>query len=156
MGQLFDYLTEKRIFLDIQVTDKDELLSKAVDLIEETSNGVTNPIVFKSALKYREDIVSTGIGDGAAITHCKTDGINELDAAFIRLKQPIEYDAVDGKPVDLVFIIGIPPTENEEYMRLLPGLSYALRDGKFLQGLREADSVHTVAELISAKTKNKT
>lgn len=143
-----DYLSERLIYLDSTFASKQELIQRGVDILHDECDSITNPEVFKRAILHRESIVSTGIGEGVAIPHAKTDAVDNITIGFFRLQQAVEYDAIDEKPVDIVFIIGIPPTDVPTYLNLLAKLTYNLRSASRINSLRTASDQKEVLEII--------
>ena len=86
----------------------------------------------------RERLGSTGVGEGIAIPHCRVKNCSESVGTFIRLKDKIDFDAIDGKPVDLLFILLVPEEATDEHLQLLSGLAEKFSDPDFCHQLREA------------------
>jgi mannitol/fructose-specific phosphotransferase system IIA component (Ntr-type) len=115
--QLRDFFTLEAINLDLVAETKDEALRELVDLLglDEKSRG----ILFKM-LKRRENLGSTGIGRRIAIPHCRSLVVNRLRVAFGRKISGIDFDAIDKKPVQHIFLIVAPPLEvSNQYLPVL-------------------------------------
>lgn len=133
---LREFFDKDVISLDLQGSDKDEILKELIDLLglDEKSEG----ILFKM-LKRRENLGSTGIGRGIAIPHCRSLVVNRLRIAFGRKKSGIEYKAIDNAPVHYFFLIVAPPLEvSNQYLPVL---------GKIAQFAKEPDVPDRLAEL---------
>ncbi|HEX8413910.1 MAG TPA: PTS sugar transporter subunit IIA [Sphingomicrobium sp.] len=91
-------------------------------------------------LAAREKIGSTGFGAGVAIPHAKIDGLTQVVGGLVQLTTPIEFGAVDGLPVDLVFVLLSPVGAGAEHLKALAGVSRRLRDRNFVEKLRGAGS----------------
>lgn len=91
-----------------------------------------------TALQAREELGSTGLGDGFALPHARVEGLGRLFGMFVRLNRPVHFDSIDGKPVDLVFLLLIPPTAGSEHLGALAAVSRHLRDQEFTARLRKA------------------
>jgi nitrogen PTS system EIIA component len=102
-----------------------------------------------TALTEREKIGSTGFGAGVAIPHAKVDGLERVFGYFARLAAPIDFQAVDGLPVDLVFLILSPPDAGAEHLKALAGVSRVLRDRNTVAKLRGARSRDALFALLS-------
>ncbi|HEX4738206.1 MAG TPA: PTS sugar transporter subunit IIA [Allosphingosinicella sp.] len=100
-------------------------------------------------LGEREKIGSTGFGGGVAIPHCKVEGLDRLVGYFARLAAPIDFQSVDGLPVDLVFVILSPPDAGAEHLKALAGVSRALRDRNLTAKLRGARSRDAIFALLA-------
>jgi PTS system nitrogen regulatory IIA component len=102
-----------------------------------------------TALSEREKIGSTGFGAGVAIPHAKIEGLERVFGYFARLAAPVEFQAVDGLPVDLVFLILSPPDAGAEHLKALAGVSRVLRDRNTVAKLRGARSRDALFALLS-------
>jgi PTS system nitrogen regulatory IIA component len=99
------------------------------------------------ALMEREAASSTGVGYGVAVPHARLAGLNRLRAVFIRLEQPVAFDAVDDRPVDLIFALFAPSDANGEHLRALARVSRLLRQADLREQLRQArgaDAIHAL------------
>lgn len=99
---------------------------------------------------FRERLGSTGIGEGVAIPHCRLDGCAKALGAFLKLAEPVDFDAVDENPVDLVFALVVPDEQHEEHLALLASIAGLLQDEKKRQQLRQATSSQALYELATA------
>ncbi len=91
------------------------------------------------ALLERERLGSTGMGRGVAIPHARIEGLDRVIGVFARLQKPLDYDAADGEPVDLVFALFAPGEAGADHLRALARISRALRDASVCAKLRSAD-----------------
>ncbi len=99
------------------------------------------------ALMERETLGSTGLGSGVAVPHARLDGIDRVRAVFVRLDTPVAYDAVDDRPVDLLFALFAPPRDGAEHLRALAAVSRALRSPELREQLRQARTVDAIHAL---------
>jgi len=90
------------------------------------------------ALTAREQASSTGVGGGVALPHARLAGLDRMRGVFIRLETPVEFDAVDGAPVDLIFALFAPPDAGAEHLRTLARVARLLRQKDVRQQLRQA------------------
>ena len=102
-----------------------------------------------AALGEREKLGSTGFGAGIAIPHGKIEGLDRVYGYFARLTQPIDFLAVDGLPVDLVFLILSPPDAGADHLKALAGVSRCLRDRNTVAKLRGARSRDAIFALLT-------
>ena len=103
--------------------------------------------VILDALAEREQAGSTGVGYGVAAPHARLDGLTRMRGVFIRLDQPVDFDAVDDQPVDLIFALFAPPSASTEHLRALARVSRLLRQGDLRDHLRKArtpDAIHAL------------
>jgi len=99
------------------------------------------------ALMERETLGSTGLGAGVAVPHARLEGIDRVQAVFVRLDSPVPYDAVDDRPVDLIFALFAPPRDGADHLRALAAVSRALRSAKMREQLRQARTVDAIHAL---------
>jgi PTS system nitrogen regulatory IIA component len=102
-----------------------------------------------AALSDRERLGSTGFGGGVAIPHGRVDGLGSVFGYFARLTQPIEFQSVDGMPVDLVFLLLSPPDAGADHLKALAAVSRALRNRQTVAKLRGARSRDAIFALLS-------
>ena len=142
------YLDE-RLVLFLSAETRDEALNQMVDLLERCGK-LKNPSVFHDAILEREKIVSTGIGLGVAIPHAKLQGYNDFFIAVgIQPKKGIEWNALDGAPVRLVFMIGGPDNRQTEYLRILSHLTVAIKNEDRRKKLLKTYDAHDVIALFA-------
>ena len=119
---------------------KEETIKQMVALMEKGGN-VTDVEKYKAGVFAREEEGTTGIGEGIAIPHAKTDAVNAPGLAAMVIPAGVDYDALDGQPVDLVFLIAAPNTEDNVHLEVLSRLSMLLMDESFKQNLLKAKTV---------------
>ena len=107
-----------------------------------------DPAVIATALSEREKTGCTGFGGGVAIPHCKLPGLTQIYALMVRLPEPIHYKAIEGAPVDLVFLLLSPPEAGAEHLKALAAISRAVRDGPTLEKLRGGKSRDALAAVL--------
>ena len=96
----------------------------------------------------RERLGSTGFGNGVAIPHGKVEGLKRIYAMVARLSEPLDYKAIDGQPVDLVFLLLSPPEAGAEHLKALAAVSRVIRHGPTLEKLRGARSRDAFAAVL--------
>ena len=109
-----------------------------------------DPRAVTERVAAREKLGSTGFGGGVAIPHAKLPGLSGVNGAFVRLAHPIDFAAVDGLPVDLVFLLLSPEGAGAEHLKALARVSRRLRDRGFLAKLRGAGSPDALYALFTA------
>jgi PTS system nitrogen regulatory IIA component len=101
-----------------------------------------------AGLNEREQLGSTGFGQGVAIPHAKIDGLAQIYCLFGRLSEPVDYKAIDSRPVDLVFLLLSPPDAGAEHLKALAAISRVTRDAPTLERLRGARSRDALAAVL--------
>lgn len=122
---------------------------QALHMVAEAASvllGISETRIF-DALMEREALGSTGLGSGVAVPHARLAGLERVQAVFVKLETPVSYDAVDDRPVDLMFALFAPPTDGAEHLRALAAVSRALRSPDLRQRLRQANSVDSISAL---------
>lgn len=142
MSLLAQLLPPGHVLLDAELTSKKRLFEQ-VGLLVEGSRGIARSTVFDS-LFAREKIGSTGLGQGIAIPHGRIKGLKDAVGAFVRLAQPLPFDAPDGKPVNLVFALLVPEAATERHLEILSELAERFSDPDFRDSLTQAADVETV------------
>ena len=145
MSLIAKLLPPANVVVDLQASSKKRLFEQA-GLLFENQHGVARSLVFDSLLA-RERLGSTGLGQGVAIPHGRIKGLKEAHGAFVRLSQPVPFDAPDGQPVRLVFALLVPEHATEKHLEILSELAQmfsdrALRDA--LAGAADAQSLHQI------------
>jgi PTS system nitrogen regulatory IIA component len=137
-----DIIGPDQVMVGLRVADKAQLLQ---DLARRAAGTLPlNPRLILDALLARENLGSTGLGKGFALPHARLGALNRRFALFARLIRPIDFAAIDGRPVDLAILL-LTPTTGNEHLATLAALSRPLRDQRFLERLRtaaDADAVH--------------
>jgi PTS system nitrogen regulatory IIA component len=107
-----------------------------------------DPAIVLAGLNEREQLGSTGFGQGVAIPHAKIEGLDSIYGLFVRLGDPIDYKAIDGAPVDLIFLLLSPAGSGAEHLKALAAISRVTRDAATLERLRGARSRDALAALL--------
>jgi PTS system fructose-specific IIC component len=132
-----DLLKPEGIKLGGSPVNKKDTISQMVDLMYATGN-INDKERYKEGVFAREAEDTTGIGDGIAIPHAKTDAVTRPGLAAMTIPKGVEYDSLDGEPVDLVFLIAAPNTKDNVHLEVLSRLSVLLMDDEFTKALRSA------------------
>jgi PTS system nitrogen regulatory IIA component len=148
MNLIAKLLPPSNILLDLDVTSKKRMFEQA-GLLFENNQGVARSLVFDS-LFARERLGSTGLGQGLAIPHGRIKGLKEAVGAFVRLAQPVPFDAPDGKPVSLVFLLLVPEQATEQHLRVLSELAQMLSDRELREKLSTGADAGTLHQHITA------
>ena len=143
---LADFLDCDAIKTALPGGNKRSLMQQLANLAAQRAG--LDPAIVLAGLNEREQLGSTGFGQGVAIPHTKIDGIERIYGLFVRLGEPIDYKAIDGTPVDLVFLLLSPPDSGAEHLKALAAISRVTRDGATLERLRGARTRDALAALL--------
>jgi PTS system nitrogen regulatory IIA component len=148
MSLIAKLLPQGNVVTDLQVSSKKRLFEQA-GLLFENRHGLAKSIVFDS-LFARERLGSTGLGQGVAIPHGRIKGLKDSLCAFVRLAQPVPFDAPDGNPVSLVFILLVPEQATEKHLQMLSELAQMFSDKALREAMGRAPDAPALHELITA------
>jgi fructose-specific phosphotransferase system IIA component len=145
--KISDLLKPKAIIMDIKAREKLEAIEELVDHMV-ANKFVRDGQEFINALAKRENLESTGIGNGIAIPHARTNAVKDLVLAFARSPEGVDFSAIDGKPSHLIFLIASPEDKKSEYIMALAKLSRLLRKQLVRDKLKTADSPKEIMSVI--------
>lgn len=146
MTTLSDLLTEGAVATGLTVASKKALFQHLGSVAEREYGLAAAQVVEK--LTERERLGSTGFGGGVAIPHGKLEGLSHIVAVFVQLDPPVDFQAIDDLPVDLVFCLLSPPDAGAAHLKALAMVSRWLRDANFVAKLRGAGSADAVLALL--------
>ena len=139
---------EETVCLSLKKTKKEEVIDEMIAMLH--ADGVlTDAAAFKKEIMKREETSSTALGGGIAIPHAKTAAVHTPRVAVGLSKKGISFDSVDGKPVEVVFMIAVGEGEEEPYLRLLSSLSQKLMDSEFVDKLKQCTSNTQIVKLLA-------
>ncbi|UCE01859.1 MAG: PTS sugar transporter subunit IIA [Candidatus Latescibacterota bacterium] len=144
--RIADYAATDLIATGLEARDKDDLLQKMVGMLVH-SGRVRQSDVLMGELQKRERVMSTGIGGGIALPHALSNEVENLEVVFARTSEPLEFEALDSSPVDLVVMLVGPKLASNVYVKLLARVSRLLQGEEFKQRLRDAASPEEVLEV---------
>ena len=146
MNLITSLLKPENVLADFEANSRKRLFEQAGQMFQ-ASLGISASEVFDSLLS-RERLGSTALGYGIAIPHGRIKGLKDTSCAFIRLKQPIDFDAPDGMPVDLVFILLAPAAATDLHLQILGELAQMFSDKGMREQLRAAPDAAALHKLI--------
>jgi fructose-specific phosphotransferase system IIA component len=149
--QIADYVHADLIALGLEVEDKEDLLRQLVRRLVEHGR-VDDTSTLMGELLKRERVMSTGIGGGIAIPHALLNDVGDLVLLFGRTSQPLDFQALDGNPVDLVFMLVGPKGAANLYVKLLARVSRLLQNDEFKQNLRKAKTAQDALEILKRES----
>jgi nitrogen PTS system EIIA component len=141
-------LSVSHVSVDLQASSKKRLFEQA-GLLFENLDGIAKNLVFDS-LFAREKLGSTGLGQGVAIPHGRIKGLKDALGAFVRLAQPVPFDAPDGNPVNLVFVLLVPEKATEKHLQILSELAQMFSDKALREAMINAADAAALHGLIAA------
>ena len=130
-------LSADRVTSGVSVTSKKKALEELAKLLAKGTGQLNATDIF-NGLTAREKLGSTGLGHGVAIPHGRMAGVTNSVGGFVRLKHPVDYDAHDGQPVDLVFGLVVPVAATEEHLKHLAAIAERFSDEEFCKKVRAA------------------
>ena len=144
-----DLLAAESIQLSGTAAGKQDALDKMVDLMAK-SGKINDVETYRKGVYAREEESTTGIGEGIAIPHCKSDAVDRPGLAAMVLPDGVDFDSLDGEKVDLIFLIAAPNTKENVHLDVLSKLSVLLMDEEFTKNLRSAKTVEEFLSIIDA------
>jgi len=143
-----EFLSSSDILVDVRASDKTQLLQELARRAAASLNLAAEQI--SAEILKREELGSTGTGGGVAIPHARIQGLKRTFGILVRLKKPIDFQAVDSKPVDLVFFLLLPAESAGAQLNALASVARKLRDAACLRRLRSAGGTADLYDVMSA------
>jgi len=143
--QIGELLDRNAIALRVSAASKRKALAVIAEIAARNLKLDAGEIL--DALSEREQAGSTGVGHGVAAPHARLEGLDRMRGVFVRLDQPVEFEAVDDQPVDLIFALFAPKDAGAEHLRALARVSRLLRQADLREQLRQArtaDAIHAL------------
>ncbi|HXZ51840.1 MAG TPA: PTS IIA-like nitrogen regulatory protein PtsN [Burkholderiales bacterium] len=148
MSLVAKLLPTANVVLELSVSSKKRLFEQ-VGLLFENNHGIARNLIFDS-LFARERLGSTALGQGVAIPHGRIKGLKEAIGAFLRLAQPVPFDAPDGKPVNLVFVLLVPEQATEKHLQILSELAQMFSDRPLRESMSAAPDAAALHQIVTA------
>ena len=146
-----NFLAIERIGCQVEAGSKKRVLELLGSLLADTAPGLTQDKIFDRLLE-RERLGSTGLGHGIALPHARIRDIDQAYGAFIQLSQGVDFDAIDSRPVDLLFALLVPEAATQEHLQLLATLAAMFSNQDFCIDLRKSS---TPEDLLKKLTEHK-
>lgn len=143
--KISDLISGGKIIPELKGTTKEEIINELINLFVNDKN-VVDIEQIRLAVLEREKIMSTGVGKGFAIPHAKTNAVNDIIAAFGKLKEPIDFDSLDKEPVNLVMMLVAKENQVGPHIKLLSRISRMINNDDFREALIAA---HSESEILS-------
>lgn len=144
--RISDILTEDLVVTGLEGSSKDEIIDAMIDLVSHSPKVIDKEKVRK-AIFEREKIMSTGVGNGFAIPHGKTDAVTDIVAAFAVTSEPIDYQSLDEKPVRLIFLLVGKDNLVGPHIKLLSRISRLMNKEDFRRRLLEQSASKDILEM---------
>jgi mannitol/fructose-specific phosphotransferase system IIA component (Ntr-type) len=147
--KLSDFVVREAIVVDLQATGKEEAIREIVRSLHvagRLAEGDLDSIA--RAILNREELGSTGIGQGVAVPHTRHPKVDRLVGTVAMSRRGVEFAALDGEPVDILFLLISPPNQPGDHLRALENISRHLKDERFVNFLRQAKTREQVVELL--------
>jgi nitrogen PTS system EIIA component len=142
------FLSRNDALLDVRASDKTGLLNELCARAGKALN--RNPEPIATEILRREELGSTGLGGGIAIPHARIADLSAPFGVIARLRRPLDFDAIDGQPVDIVFLLLLPITPAGEQLNALAAVARKLRDADIVRELRAAQDSSTLYVAVTA------
>lgn len=152
--RIVDLLNKQSVMLDGKSGNKKEVLNQMISLMDRNGN-ISDLEIYKKGVFAREEEGTTGVGEGIAIPHAKSDAVKAPGLSAMVLKNGVDYEALDGEPVYLIFLIAAPNTDDNVHLDVLSRLSMLLMDENFAKNLRNAKSADEFLSIIDKAEKEK-
>lgn len=147
MSDLSDLLRPEAVVTDLPAANKKALVNHLAGVAAPIAG--MEPKSIADRVLDREKLGSTGFGHGVAIPHARIEALPQIVGVFAKLAQPVEYQAIDERPVDLVFLLLSPVDAGAAHLKALARVSRRLRDARFLATLRGAGSRDAIYALFT-------
>jgi len=144
--EISDLLAPEGVSADLKATSKKQALQDLARRASEVSD-LPERAIF-DVLMERERLGTTGVGNGIAIPHGKLPNLDRLHGFFARLNQPIDFQAIDERPVDLIFVLLAPETAGADHLKALALISRLLRDQAVCEKLRGTDGAEALYAIL--------
>jgi PTS system nitrogen regulatory IIA component len=147
--KLSDFVVSESVIVDLQATGKEGAIREIVRGLNQAGKLAEGDLESVSrAILGREELGSTGIGQGVAVPHTRHPTVDRLIGTVALSRQGVDFAALDGEPVNIFFLLISPPNQPGDHLRALENISRHLKDERFVSFLRQAKTRHDVVELL--------
>jgi PTS system nitrogen regulatory IIA component len=151
--KIADILTLEHTLCDVSGVSKKRVLEHLSALLHnEAAFSTLDPDAIYHKLLERERLGSTGIGSGVAIPHCRVEGCPKITGVLLKLTKEIDFDAIDGKPVDLVFALIVPEEQTDDHLKALAAIAQLMQDETCRNQLRKTHSNEALFKMATTAT----
>ncbi|OUS13801.1 PTS fructose transporter subunit IIA [Gammaproteobacteria bacterium 53_120_T64] len=145
--KIVDVLSPDRTHCNAPGVSKKRVLEFIADFFSEHTDFIDANHLYQELIS-RERLGSTGIGEGIAVPHCRLSGCPRITGILLKLDSPVDFDAIDGEPIDLIFALVVPDEQNDEHLETLSAIAELLQCGAVRQQLRNcsnSDKLYQIA-----------
>ncbi|MEM9414478.1 MAG: PTS sugar transporter subunit IIA [Planctomycetota bacterium] len=146
--RLTEILKPTCVKVPLDAADKENALYELVDVLAKQCD-IPDAQALKDAVWQREQTRTTGIGHGIGIPHGKTDGLTQLNMAIGLPASPLEFGAIDGKPVELIILLASPADQTGPHIQALAKISRLLTDDDFREAIKQAESAEQLYDMLA-------
>ncbi len=146
MVEISELISPDSVIANLKATSKKQALQELAARAA-TVSGMGERLIFDTLLE-RERLGTTGVGRGIAIPHGKLADLEQIHAVFARMAQPVDFDAIDDEPVDLIFLLLAPESAGADHLKALARVSRLLRDQSTCGKIRGADNTEAIYALL--------
>lgn len=151
--EIADILTPDGVMPDLRASSKKQIIQEIAKQASEVT-GQPERTIF-DVLMEREKLGTTGVGNGVAIPHGKLAGLNKLHGLFARLERPVDFQSIDERPVDLIFLLLAPKSAGADHLKALARVSRLLRDKRACEKLRGTDTKEALFALLTESAEHR-
>ena len=153
--KLSDFVVREAILVDLQATSKEPAIREIVSSLVESGRLADGDLEgVARAILNREELGSTGIGQGVAVPHTRHPKVDRLIGTVAISRKGVDFAALDGEPVDILFLLVSPPNQPGDHLRALENISRHLKDERFVSFLRQAKTRENVLDLLDEADQN--
>jgi PTS system nitrogen regulatory IIA component len=146
---IHDLLTPDAVIAPLKANGKKQALQEIAERAAAVT-GLPEREIFETLLQ-RERLGSTGIGEGIAIPHGRSASLDRLRGLFVRMEKPIDFEALDGQPVDILFVLLAPEGAGADHLKALARVARVLRDRSTLDHIRRADDADAIYAILTTR-----
>ena len=150
-----DLISTNRIICNVEVSSKKRALEVVSDLFGREVRDLSAHKIFESLIN-RERLGSTGLGNGVCIPHARIEGIDQACGVLAKLKEGIDFGAVDNEPVDIMFALLVPEHYTDEHLQILAELAELFSDLSICEAIRESSSAEPMYQILSKWSESNT
>lgn len=148
--EMADMIDRRLVSLSLDAKDKEEAIQKICRMMYDAGK-VTDYNEYLAGVKARELEFATGMGNGIAIPHCKNSCVKDAAFTLVKLKNPIEWGALDNEPVDYVIMLAAPDSSDNVHLKILSQLAVSLMDDDFRESLKDAADVDQIINIFQSR-----
>ena len=148
--QLSEYLPQEHIVAELKSDTKFQIIEELIDVLDKNKRLLNKDVALQDVLA-REGYLSTGLENGLAIPHAKTDGVQRLEIAFGIKRGGVDFESLDGKPAELIFLVLSPRDTSGPHIQTLAIISRNLKEKANREALSQAGSAPAIADIIKSK-----